>query len=68
MAFINKSQTMLPTMILGRVAYLGVLSRRSAVTTAGILSLIVSNPPSISLTTLIVSPSSVTSDAKVPCK
>lgn len=56
------------TMMLGRVAYLGVLSRRSAVTTAGILILMVSSPPSISLTTLILSPSIVNSDAKVPCK
>lgn len=56
-----------PTMILGRVAYLGVLSRRSAVTTAGVLILIVSRPPSISLTTLTLSPSNDTSDAKVPC-
>lgn len=55
-----------PTMILGRVAYLGVLSRRSAVITAGVLILIVSRPPSISLTTLTLSPSSDTSDAKVP--
>lgn len=56
----------LPTIILGRVAYLGVLSRRSAVNTAGVLIFIVSSPPSISRTTLILSPSSVTSDAKVP--
>lgn len=57
-----------PTIILGRVAYLGVLSLRSAVNTAGELILIVSSPPSISLTTLIFSPSNETSDAKVPCK
>lgn len=57
----------LHTMILGRVAYRGVLSRRSAVTTAGVLILIVSSPPSISRTTLILSPSNDTSDAKVPC-
>ena len=36
------------TMILGRVAYLGSLSRRSAVTTAGRDTLMLSKPPSIS--------------------
>ncbi len=54
------------TMMLGSVAYLGVLRRRSAVTTAGNLILIVSKPPSISLTTFSMSASMVTSDAKVP--
>lgn len=54
------------TMILGRVAYLGVFSRRSAVRTAGVLILIVSSPPSISRTTLIPSFSSDTSEANVP--
>lgn len=58
---------MLLTIILGKVAYLGVLSRRSAVNTAGMLIMMVSRPPSISLTTLTLSPSKPTSEAKVPC-
>lgn len=67
LVFLTNHIFLQPTMILGRVAYLGVLSRRSAVTTAGVLILIVSRPPSISLTTLTLSPSNDTSDAKVPC-
>lgn len=62
-----ENNLLLRTMIFGRVAYLGVLSRRSAVSTAGVLILIVSSPPSISLTTLTLPPSNDTSDAKVPC-
>ena len=53
-------------MILGRVAYLGSLSLRSAERTAGRLILIVSRPPSTSRVT--VRPASVfsTLDAKTP--
>lgn len=40
------------TIIFGKVAYLGSFNRKSAVKTAGNLTLIVSKPPSISLTTV----------------
>lgn len=64
---IENSLSQQRTMIFGRVAYLGVLSRRSAVITAGMLIFMVSSPPSISRTTLSWFPSIDTSDAKVPC-
>jgi len=47
--------------MLGRVAYLGSLSLRSAVTTAGSLTLIVSNPPSISRVTVNISSADLSS-------
>lgn len=43
------------------------MSRRSAVTTAGSLRRSVSSPPSISRSTFILSPSSVSCEANVPC-
>lgn len=47
-------------MILGKVAYLGSFSLKSALITAGILHFIVSNPPSISRVTVnSVSPFSI---------
>ena len=56
------------TIMLGNVAYRGSLSLRSAVTTAGVESEIVSKPPSISRTTF--NPASVFSmlEAKVAWK
>ena len=39
-------------MIFGNVAYLGSLRRKSAVSTVGTFTLIVSNPPSISRITV----------------
>lgn len=52
-------------MIFGNVAYLGSLSRRSAVITAGSLILIVSKPPSISRVTVKPSPVFSNFDANV---
>ena len=53
------------TMMLGSVAYLGSFSLRSAVTTAGSLTLIDSRPPSISLVMASLGPSTVSFDTKV---
>ena len=53
------------TMMLGRVAYLGSFSLRSAVTTAGSLTLIDSRPPSISLVMFRFEPSTSSFDVKV---
>jgi len=55
-------------MIFGNVAYLGSLSRRSAVITAGSLILIVSKPPSISRVTVKPSPVFSNFDANVAYK
>eukprot|EP01139_Manchomonas_bermudensis_P014669 Amastigsp_a508786_626.p2 type:complete len:180 gc:universal Amastigsp_a508786_626:218-757(+) len=54
-------------MIEGSEAKRGVLRRRSAVTTAGIASETVSEPPSMSRTTWSSPPAIETLDAKVPC-
>ena len=53
------------TIILGNVAYLGSFSLRSAVTTAGSVTLMDSKPPSTSLVMASLGPSTVSSDAKV---
>ena len=55
-------------MMLGRVAYRGSFSLRSAVTTAGSLTLICSRPPSTSRITFNSSPSFSTLEANVAYK
>lgn len=52
-------------MIFGKVAYLGSFNLRSAVTTAGSLTLIVSKPPSISLVIVRLPLSFLTPEANV---
>ena len=58
-------QAIFLTMMLGRVAYLGSFSLRSAVTTAGRLTRTSSNPPSTSLVMLSWEPSLSSLEVKV---